>query len=134
MDRKSGFLKLRELAGFLLLLLLLLAGLLSSWHMGRQHGEIAKHLEDSAWLALSGQWSDARETAETARQRWEKDWSLRAVFGDHTPIEEIDDMFAELTICGAAGERTEFARICAALSSRVEAMGDAHRISWWNVL
>lgn len=134
MDRKVGAVSVRELTGAALLLLLLLAGLLSSWYMGRQHGELAKTLEDSAWLALSGQWENARKTADDARKTWEKGWNFRAVFGDHTPIEEIEDLFGELTIYGAAGERTEFARVCAALSSRMKAMGDAHQLSWWNVL
>lgn len=134
MDRKIGALTLREAAGILLLLVLLAGGLLSGWYMGRQHREISQKLEDCAWLALTGQMSNAREEADGARAQWEKGRSLRAVLGDHTPMEEIDDLFAELRIYGAAGEKTEFARTCSALSSRVKAMGEAHRLSWWNIL
>ena len=134
MDRKVWGLTLRELMGFALLIVLLLAGLLSSWYMGRHHMEISKNLEDSAWLALSGQWENAKQSADGARAKWEKNWNLRAAFADHTPIEEIGDLFEELTVYSAAGERTEFARICNALASRVEAMGNAHKLSWWNVL
>ena len=134
MDRKIGALTAREVTGMGLLLLLLLGGLLSSWHMGKHHREISRQLEESAWLALSGQLTDAREGAEAARTQWENNWPLRAVLGDHTPMEEIDDLFAELRIYGAAGEKTEFARTCSALASRIEAMGNAHQLSWWNVL
>lgn len=134
MDRKIGALTLREAAGILLLLVLLLEGLLSGWYMGRQHREISQKLEDSAWLALTGQMSNAREEADAARAQWEKGRSLRAVLGDRTPMEEIDDLFAELRIYGAAGEKTEFARTCSALSSRVKAVGEAHTLHWWNVL
>lgn len=134
MDRKIGALTLREATGIVLLLVLLAGGLLSGWYMGRQHEDISKKLEDSAWLALSGQISNARKAADAARAQWEKGRSLRAVLGDHTPMEEIDDLFAELKIYGAAGERTEFARTCSALSSRMAAMGNAYKLSWWNIL
>lgn len=134
MDRKSGVISPRELLGFGLLLILLLAGLLCSWYMPRQHGQIAAALEDSAWMALSGQWENARKTAASAKENWEQQWKLWAAFGDHTPMEEIDALFAELTIYAAAEEQTDFAHTCGALSRRVEAMGKAHQFSWWNVL
>ena len=113
---------------------LLLVGLLSSWYMGRQHSDISGELEDSAWLALSGQWENARKTADRAREQWEENWAFRAAFADHKPMEEIDAMFAELTVLGAAGERTDFARVCSALSRQVESMGNAQKLSWWNIL
>jgi len=134
MDRKIGTVTARELLGFGLLLLLLLAGLLSSWYMTRQHDQIADILEDSAWMALSGQWGNARNAAETAKETWQRQWKFRAAFGDHSPMEEIDALFAELTIYAAAEEQTDFAHTCAALSRRLEAMGNAHRLSWWNIL
>ena len=134
MDRKIGVLTLRELTGLILLVGLLLCGLLTGWYTGRQHRELSRQLEDSAWLALSGQWENARKKAEDAKEMWQENWKLRAAFSDHTPMEEIDDLFGEMTVCSAAGERTEFARVCAALSGRVAAMGQAHQLSWWNVL
>ena len=131
MDRKS--ITARELAGMILLIVLLAAGLLISRILGRQQDILAKQLEDSAWMALSGQWSDARETAEEARRQWEKSWNLRAAFADHTPMEEVDDLFARLRISAAAGDRTEFARDCSALAGRIRAVGNAQRLSWQNV-
>ena len=134
MDRKIGGLTLRELTAVGLLLALLLFGLLSSWFMDRQHRMISRELEESSWMALSGQWSDAREKAQQAATAWEKNRKLRAALADHTPIEEIDALFEELSIYAAAGERTEFARCCAGLSVRIRAVGEAHRLTWWNVL
>ena len=134
MDRKIGGLTLRELTAFGLLLALLLLGLLTSWYMDRQHRTISRELEESGWMALSGQWSNARERAQAATAAWEKNRQLRSALADHTPMEEIDDLFEELNIYAAAGERTEFARCCAALSVRIQAVGEAHRLTWWNVL
>lgn len=134
MDRKNGFRIIRELSGFLLLLVLLLAGLLASWHLGRQHTAIALTLEDSTWLALSGQWENARKTVDGARTDWEKNRNIRAALMDHKPIEEINGLFRELKVCGAAGERAEFARICGALSEKIGALADGIQLHWWNLL
>ena len=116
------------------LVILLLTGLLVSRYIGQQQERIAKTLEDRAWMALSDQWSDARQAAAEARQQWEESWSLRAAFGDHTPMEEIDELFAQLNISASAGERTGFAQDCVVLASWIRAVGNAHRLSWQNVL
>ena len=54
-------------------------------------------------------------------------------FADHTPMEEIDALFAQVEVYAAAREETDFAAGCAALSRKVEAMGLAHGASWWNL-
>lgn len=134
MDRKVGILTLRELTAVFLLVSLLLAGLLTGWYMGRQHRQISSELEDCAWLALSGQWENAGKKAEAAKESWESSWKIRAALSDHTPMEEVDDLFGELTACSASGERSEFARVCMALASRITALEQAHKLTWWNVL
>lgn len=134
MDRKKRGINIRELAGFVLLAGLLLAGFLLSWYLGRQYPVVSGALEDSAWMALSGQWEKARQNAADAKAQWEKSWKLQATFADHNPMEEIDSLFAELTVLGVTEQREEFARLCRALSCRMEDMADAQRLSWWNVL
>jgi len=134
MGRKIRGLMPRELAGIFLLAALLLAGLFTSWYFCRQYSEASRVLEDSAWMALSGRLDNARETADGAGDIWERQWRLRAALGDQSPMEEMDTLFAELRIYGAAGEAMEFARVCSVLSQRMNAMGNAHQFSWWNVL
>lgn len=133
MDRKrcvNG----RELAGPAILALLLLAGILSSWYLNRQHTAMAEAMEDSSWMALSDQWENAGELAMSVRRDWEKGWRLRAVMTDHSPMEEIDTLFWELTVYEAAGERTDFARICAILGEKLKSIASSGGFSWWNVL
>ena len=134
MDRKIRGMTARELMGLGILAALLIAGLLSAWNQNRQHRAMANVMEDSTWLALSGQWENAKESASAARQNWEKGWRFRAAFADHGPIEEIDSLFRELTVYSAAGERTEFSRTCTLLAEKLEAMASSARLSWWNVL
>ena len=134
MDRQIGGITLRELLGAGLLVLLLLLGLLSAWYLNRQSSAMAAALEDSSWLALSGQWENAKEMSASVRQDWEKGWRLRAAFADHANLEEIDGLFREMMIYGAADERTEFSRTSALLAEKMKAMADSARFSWWNVL
>ena len=124
----------REAVGMVLLAVLLLAGLLVSWDMGRTHTDISGHLNDAAWFALSGNWSGAREAAAAAEHSWESHRNLSSLLADHTPMEEIDALFAEMNIRSAARNAGDFAACCGCLSRKVEAMGEAHRLSWQNLL
>ena len=133
MDRKRGI-NGRELAGPAILVLLLLAGMLAAWYLNRHHTAMAEKMEDSSWMALSGQWENAGELAMSVRRDWEKGWRLRAVVTDHSPMEEIDSLFWELTVYEAAGERMEFARICSILAEKLRSIAAAGGFSWWNVL
>lgn len=133
MDRKRGM-KLQNLAGPLLLLMLLLAGLLGSWQPGRQQEAVARQLEDCQWLALSGQWQQARQGAKQAETDWNSRQSLWQALDDHRPMEEIDALFGRLSAAAASGEREEFAQNCAELSRRIRTMAEGRQLRWWNVL
>lgn len=133
MDRKRG-LKLRDLAGPVLLLVLLLAGLLGSWQPARQQEAVARQLEDCQWLALSGQWQKAREGAQQAETDWNSRRVLWAALDDHRPMEDIDALFGRLSAAAAAGERTEFAMLCGELSRRIHTLAESQKLHWWNVL
>jgi len=124
----------RETAGAVLLAALLLLGLLTAWDMESTHRQMARQLEDAAWLALSEDWENARMACASAESRWEDHRSIACLLADHTPMEQIDALFARLGICSAARDREEFAAACAELSRYVLAMGEAHHLSWQNLL
>lgn len=124
----------REAVGMVLLTVLLLTGLLVSWDMGRTHTAISAQLEDAAWFALSGNWEKARNAAAAAEHSWESHRNLSSLLADHTPMEEIDALFAEINIRSAARNAEDFAASCGCLSRKVVAMGEAHRFSWQNLL
>jgi len=124
----------RELVGAILLAVLLLLGLLSAWDMGSTHTAISRQMEDAAWYALTGDWESARLASDSARSQWEAHRGVSSVLADHTPMEEIDALFARIGISSAAREAEEFAAACAELSRHVMAMGEAHRLSWQNLL
>lgn len=134
MDRKRIPVMVRQGAGFVILAALLLTGLLSGWLLFRQYDDLSRQLEDAAWWAMSGNWEQARDTAVAVRTQWRKHWNIQAAFTDHTPMEEIDSLFAQLAICAASGDREQFAAVCVDLAQHIRAVGDAHRLTWWNLL
>jgi len=124
----------RETAGAVLLAALLLLGLLTAWDMESTHRQVARQLEDAAWFALTEDWEKARTAASGAENDWEVHRDLFSLLADHTPMEEIDSLFARLDICSAAGNYGDFAIFCAEAARKVEAMGEAHRLTWQNLL
>ncbi len=124
----------RSRIGFFLLLVLLAGALGVTWGMEKIHEPIARELEQAADRALAGDWESADALSEDAALRWERWAHFRGCFADHTPMEEIDGILAEVSVCRAAREKADFAAACACAARKVAAMGQAHGLSWWNVL
>ena len=124
----------RSWIGLGILLVLLAAGLLVSWGMGRLHDPIARELEQAASHALNDDWDRAIPAAAAAKTHWDSSHHFAACFAAHTPMEEVDALFAQMEVYAAAKESTEFAAACAELSRKVEDIGEAHGLMWWNFL
>lgn len=124
----------RSWIGLTLLLVLLAAGLLTTWAMGRIHQPIAQDLEQAADRALAGDWSSAEAFSRQAVTGWEKWAHFRACLADHSPVEEIDAGIAQLRVYGIARDEVSFAAVCAELAKKIDAVGDAHGLVWWNML
>lgn len=120
--------------GLTLLMILLVLGITAQIVMGSLHDPVAEQLNRAAGLALLENWEEARGEAAEAASCWQKSWRLSAALADHQPMEDIDSLFAQLPARAAAEDPAEFAAACAELARRVEAMADAHRLNWWNLL
>ena len=120
--------------GLILLLVLLLGCAWSSGYMSKVHSPVSETAMEAADFALEGDWGNAMTLAGRIRTQWENRWGIVAAFADHEPMEEIDGLFAQLEIYSRAGDNLSTAAVCAELSQRLEAMGDAHKGSWWNLL
>ena len=117
-----------------LLAVLLALGIFSSVAMGLFHEPVADVLERASDYALEENWDQARRLSGRAEDTWEELWHFSASFADHSPMEEIDSLFAQLEIYEKARDPVAFAAVCASLSRQLEAMSDAHELSWWNLL
>lgn len=117
-----------------ILLLFLVLGLWIAAAMDNTHAEIAEHLTQAAQAMLSGEREKSEQTLRQAQRLWQRSRLLTAAASDHSPMEEIDSIFAQLEGYAAADDRTAFAAWCSRAASLVEAIGEAHRLTWQNLL
>lgn len=95
----------RSWIGFVLLLVLLAGGIAATWGMAKCHEPIARDLENAAKTALQGDMAQGEGLMLQAREAWGRSRHLGACFADHTPMEEIDALFAEVEVYAAAREK-----------------------------
>ena len=117
----------------LLATFLLLGAALSLWTSGI-HCRISNTLAQAEGLAQAGDMAGAGELSRQAQSSWQRNRCVTAALADHTPMEEIDGLFRELSVFLAMDEPVHFAATCARLSLLLQAMGESHSISWWNLL
>ena len=119
-------------AGILVLFLIL--GLVVSVNMDNSHLPTGALLEQAADQTLNGEFAQGVALGMEAKARWERQWNGTATVADHSPMDDVDALFAELEVYAKAGEEPHFAACCLELSKRLQAVADAHKFSWWNVL
>ncbi len=120
--------------GILILSALLASGCLIREALMKIHTPIAADLQHSAAAALTEDWNTALDLAQHAAVRWERFHHFTAAVADHTPMDEVDGLFAELKIYASQRENPHFSATCRRLSALAEAIAESHRLSWWNLL
>lgn len=98
------------------------------------HKPIAQGLEDAAQAALDEDWEQATALFQAAQSTWQKRHSLTASVADHSPMDELDMLFAELTVFARQRETVHFAATCLSAAEMAQAMAQAHTLTWWNLL
>ena len=122
----------RFILGVALLAVLFGGALAVGQVMEIRHQPVIRELNRAAELALSGASEAARDAALAARDAWQESWKFTAAFSDHTPMGEVDDLFAALP--AYLPEAEEFAAACLQLVQRTAAVIQDHALSWWNLL
>ncbi len=117
-----------------LLITLLGIGIFSTCRMQKAHEPMSAALKQACALAENDQWEDALQCAAQVKQEWEDSWGLSASFADHEPMERINALFAQLEVSGQSRDTLSYCLLCAQLWEELEAMGEAHRFIWWNLL
>lgn len=117
-----------------ILAVFLILGFVIAGQMDDAHLPTGELLTQAAEMTLQGEFEGAVTLGMEAKSRWEKQWSGTAAVADHSPMDEVDALFAEMEIYAQTGEEPHFAACCKELAQRVQAFADAHRFSWWNVL
>lgn len=120
--------------GLGLLVVLLALGLFFSCKMSADQQRIAHRLRDAREAAAAEDWDGAETLLGSAREEWQRRWHFTAAFADHEPMEEIDSLFAQGQVYLTSRNPEELASICAQLERSIQAVGDAHGLTWWNLL
>lgn len=120
--------------GIIVLAVLLILGGAVSWAMDAIHISMAENLQQAAEAAMAEDWGAALQCAEKARESWKDHQHFVAAFADHTPMDELEGLFAELEIYAQAREQAHFAATCAHLAQLAQAMAESHSPTWWNFL
>ena len=116
--------------GLCILIVFLVLGIVVSVTMHHTHEPAWNLLNQAADLTLAGNFDRAVPLAMAAKDRWETAWNGTAVVADHSPMDEIDRLFAEASVC----DPDTFAACCAQLRVLVAGMAQAHAFSWRNIL
>ena len=83
--------------------------------------------------ARTGTREEALELTRKAERLWKKGWHRVAVIADHTAMDEIDGLFAQMEHYAREGSGL-FGAGCARVRELVSAISDGHRLTWWNLL
>lgn len=120
--------------GITVLAVLMALGSTVAFFMGRCHAPISSDLAQAAQAAMGGELEQATRLAENAHAEWLSCRDFTAAFADHTVLEEIDALFAEIEIYAAVGDSISFAAACAHLSELANAVAESHHPKWQNLL
>ena len=120
--------------GLAILILFLALGVYTAAGMQKIHQPMAEKLHQASVRASEGALYQGVQLAISAKKDWLQHWRITAAVADHEPMEQIDGLFAQLDGFAATGDTGSFAAVAGRLSKLVEAIGEAHSLSWWNLL
>ena len=120
--------------GLGLLLALLTVGILLSGSMDRIHMPLSQKLTRAAEAARVSDMTLAGNLLEDARQDWDRNRKFAAAVLDHEPMDEIEGLLSAAAYYRLTGDDEEFSATCGQLAALVQAMAEAHRLSWWTLL
>lgn len=115
--------------GALLLLLLLGLSLWAQSSSAAVNLPIAQRIRTAGSCALAGDWSGAEENAAAAVRRWQEHWTATALLADHSPMEDIDCLLAQLPAAAEGRDAGEYAALCFDIARRVSAVAQAQQLT-----
>ncbi len=120
--------------GILLLLILIFLGIFSLVAVDTICSPLETTLLQAQSLALDGDLERAISLARQAKSDWESRRDLLAILADRSPMDDVEQLFAELEVYGKFQDETHFAGCCGSLAILCHAMVDSHAPAWPNLL
>ena len=120
--------------GLGLLILFLVGGLYAAAATERICTPISEQLEQACDYAYAGQLDIASSLIRQADTQWKNHWNQLAIVADHSPMDEIDGLFAQANMYAKMGACADLSATCARISKLVNAIAEAHSLTWWNLI
>ena len=120
--------------GIGILITILCLGLLVSAVITDCQLPMAETLDAAAQAADAGDFQQGITLAREAGEAWHTHWKGVASVADHTPMDEIDGLFARLEVYTETKNAEAFAAYCQQLAKLITATAEAHSFTWWNIL
>ena len=120
--------------GICVLSLLLTSGIATCCAIKVFHTPISHSLDEACQAAVQEDWTAATAYFSDALARWQRCRDLTAALADHSVLEEIESLFAEIDVFRQTGDRLSFAAACAHLARLAEAVAQSHLPKWQNLL
>lgn len=120
--------------GIGILVLFFLLGLYTAHSTQQACYPIGDMLQQACDYAAIGQWDAAAALTLRANKKWDALWNRLALIADHSPMDEIDGLFSQAKMYARTDAVQDFSATCARLSQLVDAIADAHKMTWWNLL
>ena len=110
-----------------ILLGLLVLGILVMQITDRRLGAVSDTLQQAA---QAQDWNEAVSLSALAQRQWKQRWHLMASLADHTDMDAVDSLFAQLEVCE---NDPLYILLCARLAREVEDISEGVSICWWNL-
>ena len=120
--------------GIALLSVFLFSGIYTSVVTENICAPISDILQESCDYACAGELETAAELTLQASKLWKENWNKLAIVADHSPMDEIDGLFSQANMYAKTGALQDLSASCARLAQLVDAISDAHNLTWWNII
>ena len=120
--------------GITLILLFFLLGMYTSVATEQICTPIIDVLQQAGDYAAVGQLDTASTLTVQANKQWKTNRNKLALIADHTPMDEIDGLFEKAKMYAKTGAMQDFSATCAQLTQLVDAICEAHKLTWWNLI
>ena len=120
--------------GLGILLVFLFLGIFTAVAMDRAMEPIQTYLQQAAQDALGSDPATGIHLAQQAKDAWFSLRSKIAAVADHTPMEEVDGLFAELEVYAQSGDMAHFSACCTRIAILSSALAEAHAFSLQTLL
>ena len=119
--------------GVAVLLALLVLGIFCGIWVNQASQQVVHYLTQAEESVRNGNPSEALVYSQQAQMLWNSTWNRVAVVADHTSMDEIDGLFAQMAYY-AQTDVSLFGAGCARVRELVSAVSDGHQFTWWNLL